>query len=301
MVDQYSADVSVVGLGAMGSTIAQTLLAAGKRTAIWNRNPDKTRALQDDGGICLPKVSCAFRDAPLCILIVTDADAAFAVLENAGDAACAGRVLVFLGSASPQQAEALSARVSASGGQLLTGTIMAYPCEIGLRDATILYSGPREAFDRHLDILGLLAGRSFYAGPTASDAKKLSWPLYIQFFTAVSGFFEGAALARSMGMSGALYAQRVVETLGPFFARHVSDLGRRLDEGDYDGDQATLDVEAHAANAMVEMLNAAGIESRTIGAYRAYLQSALEAGLNRNGVAAAAALVASRGEDQAGE
>lgn len=290
------ADASVVGLGAMGGAIARALISAGKRTAIWNRDPRKARELRAAGALWAPDASSALRKAPLVILIVTDADAAEAVLDRAGDLACAERVLVFLGSATPQQAEDLSARVSSGGGQLLLGTIMAYPREIGLRDATILYSGPREAFDRHADALKVLAGRSVYIGPSASDAKKLSWPLYIQFFTAVSGFFEGAALARTMGMSAANYAQWVVDALGPFYARHISDLGRRLDEGDYDGGQATLDVEAHAADAMVDLLTAAGVEAPTTAAYQSHIQRALKAGYGRRSVAAAAALVGQRRE-----
>jgi 3-hydroxyisobutyrate dehydrogenase-like beta-hydroxyacid dehydrogenase len=290
------ADASVVGLGAMGGAIARALISAGKRTAIWNRDPRKARELRAAGALWAPDASSALREAPLVILIVTDADAAEAVLDRAGDLACAERVLVFLGSATPQQAATLSARVSACGGQLLLGTIMAYPREIGLRDATILYSGPREAFDRHVATLEVLAGRSVYVGPSAVDAKMLSWPLYVQFFTAVSGFFEGAALARTMGMSAGSYARWVVDTLGPFYARHVVDLGRRLDEEDFGGDQATLDVEAHAANAMVDLLTVAGVDAPTTAAYQSHIQRALEAGYGRRSVAAAAALVGQRRE-----
>lgn len=295
MIGRGRADAGVVGLGAMGGAVARALVAAGKRVAVWNRDPEKAQALRNAGALWSPEVSSVLGDAAIGFLIVTDFDAAEAVLDRAGDSACTDRVLVFLGSATPEQAEALATRVSASGGQLLLGTIMAYPREIGLRDATILYSGPREAFDRHVSILEIIAGRSIYVGPSASDAKKLSWPLYVQFFTAVSGFFEGTALARAMGMSAASYAQWVVDTLGPFYARHVSDLGRRLDEEDYDGGQATLDVEVHAASGMVDLLRAAGVDARTTAAYQSYLQRAVEAGHNRMSVAAAAALVGGRG------
>nr|WP_258010263.1 NAD(P)-binding domain-containing protein [Pseudomonas protegens] len=43
--ESFEFDVSVVGLGAMGTIMAQAFLTQGKRVAIWNRSPDKATAL----------------------------------------------------------------------------------------------------------------------------------------------------------------------------------------------------------------------------------------------------------------
>ncbi len=40
-----SHDVTVIGLGAMGSALARALANAGKRVMVWNRSPDKAQAM----------------------------------------------------------------------------------------------------------------------------------------------------------------------------------------------------------------------------------------------------------------
>ena len=42
-------DVTVIGLGAMGSAIARTELQAGHTVTVWNRSPDKIDPLVDIG------------------------------------------------------------------------------------------------------------------------------------------------------------------------------------------------------------------------------------------------------------
>ena len=38
-------DITVVGLGAMGSALAHSLLKAGREITVWNRSPDKVQPL----------------------------------------------------------------------------------------------------------------------------------------------------------------------------------------------------------------------------------------------------------------
>ena len=43
--ESFEFEVSVIGLGAMGTIMAQALLRQGRRVAIWNRSPGKAAAL----------------------------------------------------------------------------------------------------------------------------------------------------------------------------------------------------------------------------------------------------------------
>lgn len=47
--DDARADVAVLGLGAMGTALAHSLLAAGSRAVVWNRTPGRAEDL--DGAI----------------------------------------------------------------------------------------------------------------------------------------------------------------------------------------------------------------------------------------------------------
>ncbi|RJT70594.1 NAD(P)-dependent oxidoreductase, partial [Escherichia coli] len=49
--ESFEFEVSVIGLGAMGTIMAQALLRQGRRVAIWNRSPGKdyTTNARDEG------------------------------------------------------------------------------------------------------------------------------------------------------------------------------------------------------------------------------------------------------------
>ena len=47
-------DVTVLGLGMMGTTLAQLLLRAGHRVHVWNRTPAKAAALASVGALAAP-------------------------------------------------------------------------------------------------------------------------------------------------------------------------------------------------------------------------------------------------------
>ncbi len=48
--------VAVLGLGAMGSRIAQRLLASGHEVLVWNRSPGKTAPLTARGAIAVSRL-----------------------------------------------------------------------------------------------------------------------------------------------------------------------------------------------------------------------------------------------------
>ena len=56
------AAVGFVGLGTMGEPMARNLLRAGTPLLVWNRTPDKARALASEGAAAAD--SAARRDAP---------------------------------------------------------------------------------------------------------------------------------------------------------------------------------------------------------------------------------------------
>src|SRR5918996_263690 len=48
---QMKGEVSVIGLGAMGSALARALLSNGHRVTVWNRTSAKAEALVQDGAV----------------------------------------------------------------------------------------------------------------------------------------------------------------------------------------------------------------------------------------------------------
>lgn len=67
--------VTVLGMGAMGSRMALSLLKAGHKVTVWNRNLDKTKSVVQAGAIVAETPRAAVKDAELVISMVRDDEA----------------------------------------------------------------------------------------------------------------------------------------------------------------------------------------------------------------------------------
>ncbi|MES0161744.1 MULTISPECIES: NAD(P)-binding domain-containing protein [unclassified Mesorhizobium] len=65
-------DITVIGLGAMGTALAEAFLNQGHAVTVWNRSPAKAEALAAKGAIVAKSVEEAVRSSPLivaCLLV----------------------------------------------------------------------------------------------------------------------------------------------------------------------------------------------------------------------------------------
>ncbi|MFI0422251.1 NAD(P)-dependent oxidoreductase [Spongiactinospora sp. 9N601] len=189
--------VTVLGLGAMGRALAEATLAAGHPTTVWNRSADKAADLVARGAVPAATVAEAVGAAPVVIACVLDQPVLREILDPATDA-LAGRALVNLTNGTPDEARRMAEWVAGHGGDYLDGGIMAVPPMIGEPGALILYSGPREVFDRYRAVLDVLAeGDHLGADP------------------GLAALYDLALLGGMYGMfAGARHAAALVATVG---------------------------------------------------------------------------------------
>ena len=67
-----SKTIAILGLGAMGSRIAQNLLKAEYPVIVYNRTPDKAKDLVEQGAIYATTPKAAAKQADIVISMVTD-------------------------------------------------------------------------------------------------------------------------------------------------------------------------------------------------------------------------------------
>ena len=63
-------DVTMIGLGAMGSALANAFLGAGHDTTVWNRTPSKMDALLALGATGASSISEAVEASPIIVFCV---------------------------------------------------------------------------------------------------------------------------------------------------------------------------------------------------------------------------------------
>jgi 3-hydroxyisobutyrate dehydrogenase-like beta-hydroxyacid dehydrogenase len=227
MSDFSKPSVTVIGLGSMGSALAAAVLAAGYPTTVWNRTPQRTRPLVDDGAVAAATAPEAVEASRLVIVCLVDNAAVTEVLDPAKDA-LAGRVLVNLTNGTPAQARELAGRYDTD---YLDGGIMAVPPMIGTPDAFVFYSGSRSAFDTNRGVLDLF-GESRYVGADAGLAALHDIALLSGMYGMFVGSLHALALVRSAGIGATTFApllRRYIESMVGF----VDGAAEQIDKQDY--------------------------------------------------------------------
>ncbi|WP_369696743.1 NAD(P)-binding domain-containing protein [Streptomyces sp. XD-27] len=157
------APVTVLGLGAMGQSLAAAFLAGGHPTTVWNRSAGKDEELVAKGARRAATAAEAVAAGPLTVVCMTDYDASQAVLEPLADT-LRGRTLVNLTSDTPQRAREAARWAAEAGIDYVDGSIMVPTPVIGLPEALILFSGGQSAFETHEPTLRALAGNLPFLG-----------------------------------------------------------------------------------------------------------------------------------------
>ncbi len=281
------AQVSVLGLGAMGGTLARVLLERGHSVTVWNRNDsERAAAVAAAGAARAATPAEAVSAAPLVLMCVTDYAAAEEVLATPGAlAALAGRTLVQLTNGNEEQVRAQVARVKAAGARMLAGGVLGYPRHIGRPDTVIMYAGDADAFQEHAATLADLAGAQRYYGEDPGPPNVVYVAAFGFYFAALAGFLEAAALAESRGVAPVEFAA-AMPGMAALLLDHIDDAARRVEEEDYAGDQATVDVHLVGSERRRRTLADAGLASLMTGAFVEYCRRAQAAGEGGEDIAA---------------
>ena len=283
------AQVSVLGLGAMGSTLAKVLAERRHQVTAWNRSPlpaARAEMLGRAGASYAATPAAAIVASPLAIMCVLDYAAADAILDGPGvSEALAGRTLVQLTNGSDDEVRRQLERVQGFGARMLCGGIVGYPRHIGRTDTAILYAGSAAAFTEHKDTLAALAGKQRFLGEDPALQNATYAAGFGFYFAALMGFLENAALAASRGVAPADFAA-TMPAMTALLLDHTADAARRIAAGDYEGDQATVDVHLVGAQWRRRAFVESGLQSLMGDAYATYCQQAHEAGEGGQDIAA---------------
>lgn len=192
--------VSVIGLGMMGSTLAQLLLRERYRVTVWNRTSGKAEPLVREGAVLASGAAAAVAASPIVVICVYDYKAANEILGPKDVAsALAGRVLLQLTTGSPQEARDSEAWAQKHGAEYIAGAIQAAPSQMARPDTTILVSGAETAFQRSEPLLAIFGGNVKYLGESVGAASAMDLATLSYVYGAVLGFFHGARVCEAEG------------------------------------------------------------------------------------------------------
>ncbi|MFB9197440.1 NAD(P)-dependent oxidoreductase [Actinomadura verrucosospora] len=271
--------VTVLGLGLMGSALAEALLADGRSVTVWNRSRAKAEPLVARGAVEAESAAAAVSASPLVIVCLS-------VYANAGEIlgdAAAGRTIVQLTNGTPRQARALAERAAGLGARYVDGGIMAVPPMIGRPEALILYSGDQEAFEEHRETLAAL-GRPQFLGADPGLAPLFDLALLDAMYGMIAGFQHAFALVRSEKVAATDFEPMATAWLTAMLGM-LPDQARAVEAGDFATTVSSVATSQVAFPGLIETSRDQGVDPGYLLSVRDLLDRAVEEGYGEDGLA----------------
>ena len=202
--------IAFLGTGIMGEPMAGNLLKAGYPLAVWNRTPEKTRALAEKGATVADNPAAAAKGAKFVFTMLADGTAVADLLFEQGVAEALGRggLVIDTGSIEPGQARAHAARLADMGIGHLDAPVSGGPSGAAEASLAIMVGGETADFEHGRAVLADL-GRPTHVGPPgAGQVAKLANQAIVAL--AIGAVAEGLLLASRGGADPAAVRQALL-------------------------------------------------------------------------------------------
>jgi len=195
--------VGLIGLGRMGSAMAQRLSENGCEVIGWDANPAAVRALAERGQRTGANARAVADAAPFVITTITEDTGVRGVFQGAGgmlQAAVADTLFVEMSTLQPVTVRDLAPAVEARGARIIDAPVLGTIPSVRNGTLVALTGGAPEDLARARPVLDLLAHKVVPMGPLGSGhAMKLAVNLGLAAF--VQGLAESLALGEREGLA----------------------------------------------------------------------------------------------------
>ncbi len=264
--------VGVVGLGLMGTAIAERLLEAGHRPRVWNRTREKAEGLIEQGATWTdrPLVEC-----DRVIVSLFSSEVVTEVLSPWLDDVRPGQIVIDTTTGDPEQSVFWSNRLRGLGGSYLDAPISGSSEQTRRGEATVIVSGDAAACEACSDLWPILGGRMFYVG-VSGDAARMKLVSNLVLGLNRAALAEGLVFAESLGLD-LNSALRVLQGSAAY-SRQMDSKGPKMLAGDF-VPQARLSQHLKDVRLMLESAELHGVALRLTDAHRQILERAESLGL----------------------
>ena len=285
--------VGFVGLGVMGQPMALNLARAGVDLLVWNRTAGRCEPLREAGAKLAASAAEVFRNADVIILMMANGAATDAVLGRGTDSfagTVAARLIVSMGTSSPEWSRGLDADIRAAGGRYVEAPVSGsrVPAEEG--QLVGMLAGADDDVAMLRELLRPVCRETVPCGAVPGAlTMKLSVNLFL--ITMVAGLAEAFHFAERQGVD--LQRFQAVLDAGPM-ASAVSRIKlAKLCASDFSVQAAISDVKMNSG-LVAEAARGAGIAAPLLDAADALFGEAEGLGLGKQDMAAVVQAIAAR-------
>jgi 3-hydroxyisobutyrate dehydrogenase-like beta-hydroxyacid dehydrogenase len=143
--------ITIVGIGAMGLAIGETILAAGHELTVYNRTPEKAQPLVDKGAVLTKSPAEAASRSEIVISLVTNPEAVDSVTLGP-DGILAGlpsnSIHADMSTVLPESASALASKYAEAGKRFIQAPVLGSTPQIKAGKIIVVAGGDRAHIDR---------------------------------------------------------------------------------------------------------------------------------------------------------
>ncbi len=193
--------IGLIGLGLMGSAIAERLIGAGHAVLGWDISEKARAAFQKLGGQPASNISDVFSRAKIILLSLPDSRIVSAVLREARSTLTRSHIVADTSTGDPADAKKLARQLARTGASYLDATISGNSDQVHRAEVLVMVGGDKLAFKVCEKIFATFAARTIHTGVVGSAAQmKLVTNLVLGLNRAALA--EGLVFARALKLDG---------------------------------------------------------------------------------------------------
>lgn len=269
-----------LGLGAMGTPMARTLLAAGFPVTGYDADPTRSAALVPDGLIAAQSAAEAARGVDVLVVMVQNyAQVQTAVLGEGGAFAAlpAGATVLVTSTIAPAQARELADHLAGRGIALVDAPVSGGPGGAAAANLTIAVSGDPAAVAHCQPVLDTLGKTQYHVGAAVGMALTLKAVNQLLAGVHIATAAEALELARRADLPSETVMDYLAHSAG--YSWMLGDRGPRMISGEYTPPKSALAIFVKDLGIVRDLATAEGFSVPLVEAALAQFQRAADRGL----------------------
>jgi 3-hydroxyisobutyrate dehydrogenase-like beta-hydroxyacid dehydrogenase len=223
-------DVAFIGLGGMGTAMAEKVLEGGHRLTVWNRSASKAEALVKAGASPARTPADAASKAEVVATMVADEAALEEVTlgsEGLIEGLAKGAIHVSMSTVGPEIAERLAKAHAERGQGFVSAPVFGRPDAVRAHRLFVAAAGADADLDRCQPLFDALGQKTFRVGPEPREANLVKLCGNFLILSAVEAMAEALAMAQKGGvergklievLTGTLFGSPAYQVYGAILA-----------------------------------------------------------------------------------
>lgn len=269
--------IGLIGLGLMGSAMAERLLAGGFAVIGWDISSQARSNFQKLGGQLAASGKDVFFRCERILLSLPDSKITRSVLREAVPTLHYGHTIADTSTGDPRDAAEFSRQLAPTGATYLDATISGNSDQLRRAEVLVMVGGLKTAFGRCQELFATFAACTVHTGITGSAAQmKLVTNLVLGLNRAALA--EGLVFAQALKLDGKQTLEILRSSMG--YSRIMDVKGEKMLRGDFKP-QARLSQHLKDVRLMIAAAKKSGIKLPLSETHRQILTAAEVAGLGQ--------------------